>query len=375
MRGCRSSVGTEPFAPYLLRDGLLVAAGAGLLFAWNAPHWRATAALERIAAAPRLGLTLLLTGLVCAGAGGLALGLGLAGIPGLAAQIAWLLGLALTVAGAWWPGGEIEYARPAFRWDKDDAGRFVRLPAGEPESHPHPTTGRRGLVFWTLALLAAAALLRLWNLGDLPPGCVDQECAEALRLVNGEVLSSSSPLQYNLFERAAQLVLPLAGGAGVLALRITASLFSLATVAVAFGVARRLAAPRQALLAALIAVFSPWLLWAGRTSQPAVETAFLVTLALWLTLAAVARGDSRGWPLAGLALGLLWVETPPLRVAILLWLAVVAAVGLALPPPGFSRRRAPAAVAAGVGAALVVALPALAATWRAGRTLRLAGGA
>lgn len=357
---------TEPFAPFLLRDGLLVAAGAGLLFAWNAPHWRATVALQRLATALRLGLTLLLTGLVCASAGGLVVGLGLTGVLGLAAQIAWLLGLALTVAGAWWPGGEREYARPAFRWGKDGTGHFVRLPAGEPATPPAPAPSRRALVAWTLALLAVAALLRLGNLDGLPPGCVDQECAEALRLVNGEPLSSSSPFQYNLLEHSARLLLPLTGETGVLALRLTATLFGLGAVAAALGAARRLAAPPQALLATLVAVFSPWLLWAGRTSQPAAETAFLVALALWLTLEAVARGDSRWWPLAGLALGVLWVETPPLRMAILLWLAVVAALGLALPPPGFSRRRAPAAVATGLGAALIVALPALAASWRAG---------
>lgn len=63
---------TVDFAPYVLRDGLLLAALAMLIFALNAPAWpgEATSTTSATENTPLSGV-LIGTGLICAFAGGL----------------------------------------------------------------------------------------------------------------------------------------------------------------------------------------------------------------------------------------------------------------------------------------------------------------
>ena len=357
--GVQVVTGAEVFAPYLLRDGLLLASLGALVFALNAGGWRAMQPGSRVRSLPRLGQTLLLTGGIVALVGGVVAGFGVSGILGLTAWLAWLLGVALLVVGAWWPGGDVEYTLPAVRWSKDEAGNFVPVPGqAEPARAVAPALGRRGVGIWLVVILGVAALLRFWNLADLPPGCVGNECANGLRLVDGQPLLGNVTDQFALFERAARALLAVMG-AGVPSLRLAAALAGWLTIPFFFLAARRLATPVNALLATALLALSPWHLWASRSSDPWIVTALLATLALWCSLEALAHANVRWWVLAGLAIGLLFVETPPLRGAIGLWAALV--VGLAV----VRAWRAPVktlnrwAGLVGLAAALALALPAI----------------
>ena len=87
--GARLVGGAESFAPYLLRDALLLSVLGALIYALNAQGWQAPPVFRRLRGLPRPGQMLLLTGLIVALAGGAGLAAGLEGIPGLAAVIAW----------------------------------------------------------------------------------------------------------------------------------------------------------------------------------------------------------------------------------------------------------------------------------------------
>ena len=364
----RLVAGADAFSAYLLRDGFVLCAAAALLFAINAATWRATAPSRWVKRLPRAGQTLLLTGAIVACAAGAAAGLGWNGVLGLATWLAWGLGLALMVAGAWWPGAEVEYNLPAYRWATDASGHFVRVPV-EPGRLPAAAElSRRSVAIWLLALLVVAAILRLWDLSGLPPGCVGNECVSGLRLMDGQPFAGFGPGQFHLYEHLARLLFAFTG-AGVLSLRLAAGMVGVATVAAFFGVACRLTAPANALLATMLLALSPWHIWASRSSDPWVLTALLAVLALWWVLEAVARGDARGWVMAGLALGLFFVETPSLRTAILLWALLVVVWVLFRARRHSQRASGQTAAVAGIAAALAVALPALVSGGRGGADL------
>jgi hypothetical protein len=326
----RIVAGAEAFAPYLLRDGLLVALLAAALFAWQGGGWRPVGVLRRVARLSSTGHILWLTGLVCLVAGGIGSGFDsggfdVGGLAHLAASLVWGLGIGLSIAGIWWPGAAIDYAPPAYRWATDDRRRFVRIPADA--SAPAASPSSRAAWGWALAVIVLGVALRFWNLAALPAGCVGGECIDGLRLVDGQLLTFSQSGAFNLFERLAQAMYNLTGD-GVHSLRLAgATLGSLTLVAFA-GVAKRLTPPIFVAPMLLLLALNPWHLWASRVSDGWLAPALLVTLALWLTLEALAHADLRWWTLAGLALGLLLAEAPPLRLAVLLLLAVIGAAGL-----------------------------------------------
>ena len=364
----RLVTGAETFVPYLIRDGLLIAVVAAWLFAWNAGGWRATPVLRSVAALAGVGQLLWLTGLVCLVAGGIGVGFDGGGLPHLIAALIWGLGMVLVVAGAWWPGAPASYDLPAYRWEKDADGHFVRVAAADPGmagDPPRTIVSLRQGALALLAVLVLALLLRVWDLAGLPPGCVDSECINGLRLVDGQPLTFSAPAAFNLFEHIAQLAYA-ATGAGVLSLRLTAAAMGLLTVVCFAGVAQRLTRPAFVAPVLLLIVLSPWHIWASRTSDGGVETALWVTLALWLGLEALAHANLRWWAPAGLALGLLFGGAPLLRPAVLLWGAAILLLGVWA---GYRRgRQQPllAPLAGGLAGALGMAAPTIVAGLRNG---------
>jgi hypothetical protein len=321
----RIVTGAATFAPYLLRDGLIVAALAAALFAWQSGGWQPIAALRRVARLSTVGHTLWLTGLVCLIAGGIGVGFDIGGLPHLAASLVWGLGFVLSIAGVWWPDAAIDYAPPAYRWGTDAAGRFVRTPIDD--AAPALPPSHRAAWGWTLAVIALGAALRFWNLADLPSGCVGGECIDALRLVDAQMLTFSQPGAFNLFERLARLLFGLTGD-GILSLRLAGATMGSLTLLAFAGVAKRLTPPIFVAPALLLLALNPWHIWASRVADGWIVPALLVTLAVWLTLAALVHADLRWWTLAGLSLGLLWAEAPPLRAAVLVWAGVILALGL-----------------------------------------------
>lgn len=315
----------ESFSPYLLRDGLIVAALAAALFAWQSGDWQPVAAAQRVARLSTVGRTLWLTGLVCLVAGGVGVGFDSGGLPHLTASLVWGLGIVLSLAGGWWPGAAIDYAPPAYRWETDAAGRFVRTPIGA--GAPLPATSRRAAWGWTLAVIALGAATRVWSLAALPAGCVGSECIDGLRLVDGQLLTVSQPGAFNVFEGLARLIFGLTGD-GLLSLRLAGATLGSLTVLTFAGVVRRMTPPIFVAPALLLLALNPWHIWASRVADGWIVPALLVTLALWLTLEALAHADLRWWTLTGMSLGLLWVEATPLRAAVLLWAALILALGM-----------------------------------------------
>lgn len=348
----------ENFASYRVRDALLLAALAAALFGWQSAGWRAAAALRRVVHFSAIGQILWLTGLACMVAGGVGIGLDFNGLLHLASIIVWLLGIALTLAGVCWPGGDYAYAPPAYRWEQDSRGRFVRV-LREPSNQPLMWTGRQRSAWLAVgAVLLLAVTLRFWNLGGLPPGCIGSECIDGVRLVDGQPLTASAHGAFNLYERLAQLFLGITGD-GLLSLRVTAAILGVLTVVAFAGVVQRLTPPVFAPLAILLLALNPWHLYAGRISDPWLAPTLLATLALWLLLKALAHNDLRWWTMTGMAVGLLFVEASPLRLAVLLWGAV--ALMLALWSNVRSAERSPQALAmiSAIIAAIGMASPVL----------------
>lgn len=373
----RLVTGADLFAPYLVRDGLIVAALGAVIFALHAGGWRAAPAYHQVAAIPHWGQILLATGLACMLAGGVLAGMGLPSLLGLAAWLVWSLGIVLVIAGVWWPGAEVAYDLPRFRWEKDASGAFVRVAAGRDEEESSPamvTPGRRRWLWWLLVVVLLATLLRLWNLTGMPPGCVGVECINGLRLVDGQPLTFSVPGTFNLYEQATRFLFVLTS-ASVFTLRLVSAVTGIVGVVVFAALTRRLTQPAFVPLALLLIALNPWHLWASRSAEPWIATALFVSLALWLALRALARGDLRGWVPAGLALGLLFVEAPALRLALLGWTAVIAAVGIGAAVHSPRRRATNRSVFAGLAAAIGIALPSIVAGLRSGTLILLPGSA
>ncbi len=358
--GARLIGGAESFAPYLLRDALLLSVLGALIFALNAQGWQAPPVFRRLRGLPRPGQMLLLTGLIVALAGGAGLARGLEGIPGLAAAIAWWLGLVLQVIGAWWPGATVDYAQPQVRWSRDSAGNFVPLAAGEVEDSAAGRRalglqmGRRAWLAWLLVILIAAAFLRFWNLDQLPPGCINQECDAALHLTQD---FQEAGLPGSLAELFVHVT-----GAGVLSLRLAAATLGWLTVLVLAGALQRLVGQPAALLGTALLAISPWHIWASRSSDPWIATALLAAVTLWLALEALARTHARWWVAWGIAAGLLAAQAPQLWPGIASWVVVTGGLGLV---QGWWRRGHVGEhdlwlwPLAGLGAALGTGLPAV----------------
>ena len=99
------------------------------------------------------------------------------------------------------------------------------------------------------------------------------------------------------------------------------------------GFAWRLSGLPAALLTTAVLALSPWAIWASRSSDPWTLTLLLSATALWLVLQGFAHANARWWTMAGVGLGLLFVETPLLRPAVGLWALAITLLAV------LSRRR------------------------------------
>lgn len=347
----------DAFPPHLLRDAGILALLAAALFAWWSNGWHPTPIFRRVTTLSNLGRVAWLTGLICLVGGGIGVSVAPDGTLRLTAMLVWLLGAGLAILGVWWPGASYAYAPPRYRWEQDAQGRFLRV---TPEGRKLPPMLDLQAGSWrgVLLVLLIGVALRFWDVGGLPSGCIDRECVDALRLVEGQPLTVSTPGALNLYERLAQYLLQFTGD-GLISLRLAAAVFGAGSLLAFAGVARRLAPPLVAAPALLLLVLNPWHLHAARVSDAWLVPMCLATVALWMTLQALAHADVRWWTLAGLALGLFWVEAGVLRLAVLLW--SIAVLGLALLPDRSDNRGRPsmAAVVSAAASLVGVAMPAL----------------
>ena len=114
--GVQLVIGPELFAPYVGRDAALLWIGGALAGAFFAATWQPRQPQRWVTGLPRPGQMLLATGIIVALAAGVLQGLLVGGLLTLMLQLTWWLGLALMLAGAWWPGGRVEYAAPQVYW-------------------------------------------------------------------------------------------------------------------------------------------------------------------------------------------------------------------------------------------------------------------
>ena len=340
---------TEDFAPYVLRDGLLLAALAMLIFALNAPAWPGEAKSTTSATEnwPPLSGVLIGTGLICAFAGGVGTVFNpSAGTLHTASLILWGLGILLLGSGAWWAGSLTPYTRPAYRWQVDAAGKYVRMALGEVDaptqsasSHPNRP------LLWLLIIIAIAAFVRLWRLTLLPPDCIDTECARALALLNGSAGSTLFDFVARAFFGWTQQSL--------FSLRLTSVLLGLFTLPAFYLAASQLTRAGGALLATFLLAFSPWHIWASRSTDSWVLLPLLLCLAIGLLLQAQRENNPRFWVMAGLIFGLVIIEFPFLLLPSLLWIFLLVYLSiLRTPHATFCILLLPLAL-------LAVALPAL----------------
>ena len=312
--GLRLIFNTGDLATYVLRDGLLIAALGALLFALNAPPLPPlpSADSDDTPRWPRLARVLFVTGAACAAAGGALFALPSGDLGAALRNSLWLIGIALFVLGAAWRSRRRSYRAPAYRWQRDDAGRFHRVASDEETAHSatNKINGTRGVVYALILILALAALPRLIQLTTLPAQCIGAECQAAVDLASGESLADGTgPLVLRgVFDGLTHALFALTGNE-LLGLRLASALIGLATLPAFFLLARAYAHPPAALVATLLLAVSPWHIWASRSSTPWITLPLALCLAGWTLSRALPMRDwrdlVRSWALAGAATG--WV--------------------------------------------------------------------
>ena len=326
--------GQEP-APYLLRDGLLVAVAAAILFAAQSSPPRRLVQRGIVYHWPSIGRALWGAGIASVLTSALlTLSVDEGGFSGGLRSGLWLVGLALIGVDALWRGRVQSYAAPAFRWqrttgsDEDAAGaQMMRVPVSDAPAPASNHAGHLsdfgnglGMTVGVVAMLAVGAFLRLWQLGSVPAACVGRECVDALQLSQ-----AGQPLWFDPFFAVAQATLPFTENA-VLSLRLSAAFFGIATLLVVFLTLKRLATVESALIGAWLLALSSWHIGAGRTAEPGIAVALFITLSLWALLHALASRDRRWWVAAGLTLGAVVVAEPSLALAVGLWAVAIGVI-------------------------------------------------
>ena len=216
-------------------------------------------------------------------------------------------------------------------------------------------------LLFAVGLTVAAALPRLWSLGDVPQGVHGDEAQfamDAQRLLDSGWIGVYTPSA--LGQPAGIAYVSAIGqwlfGATALGARLGVTFVSIAAVPLAYLLFRLLADRTVAVIAALLLAVSLWHIHLGRVAAPTalVPTSELATLTLWTI--GLRRGDWYWFLLAGVSLGLgLYTYTvyPSFVVAFALWILIYTVVWKR--GPGFWPWAHNVAIAA--LAAFVTALP------------------
>lgn len=311
----------QPLAPYVLRDALIVATCAALLFAFHTLPPLSPAAT--IYSWPMIGRILFAAGALTALIGAL---LPTGALPFASAFLG--IGLVLTLLGAWWPGLPIRYAPPPFRWERSADGALVRRPFGAAgltiDNEQDSACATRWLLSVALLMIVIGAVLRLLWIDTLPAACVAEECIAVLALVNQQVVGAPllSWLSRQFFTVSAD---------GLFSLRLAGGVIGALTLPIFFLFARRLTSNRGALLAVTLLALLPWHVLASRRAAPWIELPLWLSLTLWALIATQRGGDRRHWATVAIGLGLLFIAAPALAPAWLLWCSVIVVVAASGP--------------------------------------------
>ncbi len=171
---------------------------------------------------------------------------------------------------------------------------------------PGPSLAQR----WALLLLAliAAALLRFWQLGDIPAGLYRDEAwngLDALRVLQGEhalffpANNGREPTYIYLVALATALL-----GPSALAVRLGAAVISTLTTWTTYQLGRSWFGWRTGILAAWLWATTVWPFHLGRIGFRAVLLPFYLSLIFWLGTEAYRKPTWWRWLLTGLVYGL-----------------------------------------------------------------------
>lgn len=209
--------------------------------------------------------------------------------------VLWLLGIALTLVGAWLDGR----GRPA---------ENPRPP--RPAYGPRAPLDRRTEIALLLLILVVALFLRAWHLDTIPNGCQSDECnnaLDALRWLRGEPYvpyAGTNEGQATLFTYIIAGLFALFGPS-IVTLRLAPALVGTVTVLAFYLLARwRFDSPRLALALAAMLAASRWHLTFSRIVYELIMVPLVVALLLWALLRALRHGRRFDWALVGVLLAL-----------------------------------------------------------------------
>ncbi|MBI2866907.1 MAG: glycosyltransferase family 39 protein [Chloroflexi bacterium] len=168
-------------------------------------------------------------------------------------------------------------------------------------------------LFWETCLLIAltggALALRLYRLGDLPPGMHGDEAAfalEAVKITHGDLLGIWTPVTLghatgHLYWTAFIFKL---SHPSVFTLRLTMALLGAATVPVAYLLIREMFSKRVAFITAALIAFSSWHLTYSRAGWTIVPAALVLLLGLYFFVRGWRSDSWRHMVIGGIILGL-----------------------------------------------------------------------
>lgn len=191
------------------------------------------------------------------------------------------------------------------------------------KNHQSPST-----LGWALLLLAVgtAVFLRLYNLGNWPPGLYRDEAfngLDALRVLDGEISvfftanNGREPLYIFLTALSVALF-----GRTVLAVRLAAAVVGSLTTVLVYQLGRSWFGWRVGLLAAWLWAITLWPIHLSRLGLRTILLPAALALAFWLGTEAYRRNQPRWWLAAGVVYGLGFYTYLAIRFTPLLLLAL-----------------------------------------------------
>jgi 4-amino-4-deoxy-L-arabinose transferase-like glycosyltransferase len=169
-----------------------------------------------------------------------------------------------------------------------------------------------------IGTIALAAALRLFALGEIPPGLYHDEAFNGLDAL--KVLTGQWPIYFAANHgREPLFIYLIAATVGLLgrtpgALRLTAAICGTLTIPITYLMVRAWFNRRVGLLSAAILAITLWHVHLSRVGFRAITLPLMTALALWLGARAYRSRRRRDWLLAGLVYGLCFYAYLPIRL-------------------------------------------------------------
>lgn len=131
-----------------------------------------------------------------------------------------------------------------------------------------------------VAIIALGALLRYWAFRSLPPDCIGTECLFVLDILNEQGLPQPLGEANSVFEILTSIVHNFVKPS-LESIRTASIVVGVATLAVFYAFATKFVRPLGALAATLLLALHPWHIAASAAAQPEITIPFLLSAGLW----------------------------------------------------------------------------------------------